>query len=320
MRKWRSLTALRACEAVARTGSVSAAAAELNVTRPAISKQLAAIEQDLGVALFERSGNRIVLTDAGRELCTGLRQAFDLISSVTESVSRGAQQGQRVRLLVCRDFATGWLGTQIGSFLVANPGVSVEITAEENGTFRLEEDFDFRIFYGVAGEHPKGSLTETELCRWIDIPVCTQAFADNYLQAGQTADVPHLIDARYDVWPEWFQYSGFDTGRFRLHRTLFNETNLSISVAAAGGGLAMGDSLQTLPLIRLGELIVPFRAGLVSAQSYSLFTPSGRSASRAALRFERWLHAAVADFQSSVREQLALRDIQVIERSLSLPA
>ena len=313
MRKWRSLTALRACEAVARTGSVSAAAEELRVTRPAISKQIALLEQDLGCTLFHRTGNRIQPTAAGEELCLGLGQAFDLISSTTESVARNAAQSQRVRLLVCRDFASSWLGGQVGAFLVANSGISVEITAERNGTFRLEEDFDFRIFYGLHGQHAKGALTESELCRWIDMPVCTEAFAAHYLQPGQTADIPHLIDANYDVLEECMRLCGHDLDARRLRRTLFNETTLPVQVAASGGGLAVGDTFLTLPMIRMGELIVPFKAGLVSAQTYSLFTPP-RERTKAASRFERWLRAAVAQYQSTVLEQLALRGIRVVER------
>ena len=198
MRKWRSLTALRAYEATARSGSISSAAAELNVTRPAISKQIALLEQDIGCALFERTGNRIRLTEAGQELYLGLKQAFDLISSTAESVARRSGQGQRVRVLVCRDFASGWLAGQVGAFLVANPGLSVEITAEKNGNFRQAEDFDFRIFYGMHGQHLNGSLNESELCRWIDIPVCTQGFADRYLRPGKcVAEAPYLIDNNY---------------------------------------------------------------------------------------------------------------------------
>lgn len=323
MRKWRSLTALRACDAVARTGSVSAAATELHVTRPAISKQLALLEQDLGCALFERTGNRIRLTDAGQELCVGLKQAFDLISSTTESVvqrlGQGQGQGQRVRVLVCRDFALGWLAGQVGSFLVANPGISVEITAEKNGSFRHDEDFDFRIFYGMHGEHPSRLLMESELCRWIDMPVCTQGFANRFLQPGQCiGEAPYFIDNNYDVWEEWCQYSGFDPGGARLYKTLFNETTLCISVATSGGGLAMGDSFLTLPLIRLGELIVPFDAGLISTQTYSLFSSPSVVSSKAANRFEYWLRAAVASYQSTVLEQLALRGIRVLCRSATL--
>ena len=307
---------MRACEAVARTGSVSAAASELHVTRPAISKQIALLEQDLGSALFERTGNRIRTTEAGQELCLGLKQAFDLISSTTESIARRSGQGQRVRLLVCRDFASGWLAGQVGSFLVSNPGISVEITAERNGNFRHDEDFDFRIFYGIHGQHPKAALTESELCRWIDMPVCTQDFADRHLRPGQRiAEAPYYVDNNYDVWDEWCEHSGFDPGGERQHRTLFNETTLCISVAASGGGLAMGDSFLTLPLIRLGEIIVPFKAGLVSAQTYSLFTSHSIVKSKAAHRFEKWLRTAVATYQSTVLEQLALRGIRVVERA-----
>ncbi len=314
MRRLRSLTALRACEAVARLGSVSAAAEELNVTRPAISKQISLMEKDLGLALFERTGNRIQTTSAGAELCLGLGQAFDLIQSTTESVSRRAAEGQRVRLLACRDFAASWLGGQVGAFLVANPGISVEITAEKNGSFRLGEDFDFRIFYGMHGQHPSGPLQESELCRWIDMPVCTEAFAAHYLAPGQTCEIPHLVDANYNALSEWKALCGSDLDLSRLRQTIFNESTLPIQVAASGGGLAIGDSFLTLPLIREDQLVVPYRVGLVSAQTYSLFTPP-RPRSRAATRFERWLRGAVAAYQSTVRAQLARRDIRVVERA-----
>lgn len=315
MRKWRSLTALRAFEAAARRGSVSAAASELHVTRPAISKQIALLEQDLGLALFHRSGNRIQVTEGGQELFAGLRQAFDQISVTTENVARRAGQAQRVRLLVCRDFAASWLGAHVGGFLAENPGISVEITAEKNGTFRLDEDFDLRIFYGHLGQHQNGGLTERTLCAWIDMPVCAPSFAKRYLQPGQlVAAAPQLIDSNYDVWDEWCQHTGFDPGGPRQQKTLFNETTLGISVAVSGGGLAIGDSLLALPLIRMGELIVPFGIGLVSAQTYSLFSSPGAQRSKAARRFEAWLHAAVSTYQFTVQDQLALRGIRVVER------
>lgn len=317
MRKWRSLTALRAFEAVARCGSVSAAAAELRVTRPAISKQLALLEQDLGCALFDRSGNRIAPTAAGQELCSGLRQAFDLISATTESVARRFDQASRVRVLVCRDFASSWLAGQVGAFLVANPGISVEVTAEKNGAFRLQEDFDFRIFYGLQGAHDSGNLAEAELCRWIDMPVCAQGFADQYLAGDQPlAAAPQLVDANYDIWAEWCQHTGMDAGGPSRHRTLFNETTLCLSVAASGGGIAIGDSFLALPLIRSGDLIVPFKTGLLSAQTYALFTPQNRAPSHAARRFEAWLRQAVGSYQSKVRAQFAQLGIAVIDRDL----
>ena len=319
MRKWRSLTALRAVEAVARHGSMSAAALELNVTRPAISKQIALLERDLACQLFHRDGNRITLTTAGAELQAGLRQAFDLISTTTESVARRATQGERVRVLACRDFASSWLAGQVGSFLVGNPGISVEITADRNGNFRMSEDFDFRIFYGPDRAAAPPGLLQTELCRWVDMPVCAPDFAARWLEASKSlAEAPQLVDANYDIWEDWCLHAGFDPGAAR-QRTLFNETNLCMSAAASGVGIAIGDSFLNMPLIRQGQLIAPFKAGLVSEQTYALFTPLERGQDKAARRFELWLRQAVSTYQSTILEELSGLGIRVIART-ALPA
>ena len=100
----------------------------------------------------------------------------------------------------------------------------------------------------------------------------------------------------------------------RLRRTLFNETTMCVSVAASGGGLTIGDSFLTLPLVRLGELTVPFSTGVVSAQTYSLFSSDNVGRSTAAHRFEQWLRSCVLKYQSTVLEQLVLRGIRVVER------
>lgn len=310
-----SLTALRAFEAVARNLSVSAAAVELHVTRPAVSRQVSLLEAELNTALLIRSGNAIQLTAVGEDLLAGLSRAFDLIAIATRAASRRADDARRLRILVCRDFASSWLAGQIGAFLVANPGISVEISAEKNGHFRLDEDFDFRIFYGMAGAHSSGRLRETELCRWIDMPVCTSAFRDIYLAGDRKpAQAHYLIDANYDVWDEWCTLTGTDPGGRRTQCTVFNETTLCLSVAGSGGGLTIGDSFLTLPGIRTGDMIVPYPTGLVSAQTYSLFTSAARAPTPAARRFESWLRGAVDAYQTTVLGVLHERGITVVER------
>jgi LysR family glycine cleavage system transcriptional activator/LysR family transcriptional regulator of beta-lactamase len=315
MRKLRSLTSLRAFEAVARHGSVSVAAAELLVTRPAISKQVALLERDLACQLLHRDGNRISLTSAGEELQAGLRQAFDLISTSVEGLKRRMPKGERVRVLVCRDFASGWLAGQVGTFLVGNPGISVEITAERNGSYRLGEDFDFRIFYGP--EHPivPPGLSQSELCRWIDMPVCAPKFAEQYLRSGKSlAEAPQLVDANYDIWEDWCAYAGLQAGLSR-QRTLFNETNLCMSAAAAGSGMAIGDSFLNMPMIRQGMLMIPFKTGLLSAEVYSLYVPLLPEQTKVARRFEDWLRTAVQTYQSTILDELCTLGIKVVGRS-----
>jgi LysR family glycine cleavage system transcriptional activator/LysR family transcriptional regulator of beta-lactamase len=315
MRKHQPLTALRAFEAVARLKSISAAADELRVTRPAVSKQVTLLEATLEVALLARSGNAIRLTPAGEELFEGLRRAFDIMSSSLEAVGKKGGQSRRLRVLVCRDFASSWLAGRVGAFLVENPGISLEIIAEKNGTLRLDENFDFRIFYGMPGQHVVSGLMEEELCRWIDMPVCTSTFAQRYLGGDRKpSEAPCLIDANYDAWDDWCLHTGFDAGGPRKHTTIFNETTLCLSVATSGGGLTIGDSFLTLPAILAGNLIVPFPVGLLSAQTYSLFTSAGNRPTAAARTFGLWLKNTVQAYQDSVLRTLAERNIKVVTR------
>ena len=315
MRKTLPLTALRAFEAVARLRSISSAADELKVTRPAVSKQVSLLEASLEISLLVRAGNAIRLTPAGKELFDGLQRAFDIMASTIDAVSVGSRQGNRLRILVCRDFASSWLAAHVGAFLVQNSGVALEITSENNGNLRLDENFDFRIFYGMAGQFAKSGLTETQLCKWVDIPVCTPSFAEHYFDGTRKpCEAPFLVDANYDIWDEWCSYTGFDLGGNRKHTTVFNETTLCLSVATTGGGLTFGDSFLTLPAIISGDLISPFPFGLVSSQNYSLYTAASRQSSRAARKFEAWLKGAVRSYEANVIRKLEEREIKVIAR------
>lgn len=315
MRNTQSLTALRAFEAVARLKSISAAADELHVTRPAVSKQVTLLEASIQVPLLTRSGNAIQLTPAGEELYDGLRRAFDVMSSTVEAIGNRAKQSKRLRVLVCRDFASSWLAARVGTFLVENPGVALEVIAEKNGNLRRDENFDLRIFYGLSGQSVGDDLVRTELCKWIDIPVCTQSFAQRYLSdGGILSEAPFLIDANYDVWDEWCEYTGFDAGGPRAHTTVFNETTLCLSVAAAGGGVTIGDSFLTLPAIISGDLIAPFPTGLLSAQSYSIYTSKASRPLNAARKFADWLKGAIESYEATVHRVLSDRNITVMTR------
>lgn len=316
MRRHYSLTALRAFEAVARLKSISAAAQELHVTRPAVSKQVTLLEADIGRSLLLRIGNTIELTPAGSELFSGLRQGLEIIYSTTEAVSRRAPDERHIRVLVCRDFASSWLAGQIGTFLVANPGISVEITAERNGAFRQDEDFDFRIFYANEGALASKAFHESVLCRWIDMLVCTPDFAANHLGPEKPlCEAPYLADANYDMFEEWCSLTGINAGGTRQHITVFNETTLCLSVAASGGGLTIGDSFLALPPIQSGSFVVPYKVGLVSAQCYLLFKRRNRPPTVAHRKFETWLRGAIRDYQSSLLQVLADKGIRIIERA-----
>jgi DNA-binding transcriptional LysR family regulator len=84
---------------------------------------------------------------------------------------------------------------------------------------------------------------------------------------------------------------------------------------ATGGGIAIGDSFLNMPLIRQGQLTVPIKIGLPSAQTYSLYVPLTPAQSKAARRFEDWLRSAVQAYQSTILDELAGLGIRIVPRA-----
>ena len=316
MRSRLPLTALRALDAAARHGTFTAAAADLGVTRPAVSKQIRQLEEELGCQLIDRSGNTIRFTAAGRDLSVCLSKSFDQIARTTEEIKRGGSTPASLRILVDRDFASSFLAPHIGDFLVRNPGIAVEFIAERNGHFRLDEDFSFRIFYGYFGNHACGGLNEEVLCRWYDLPVCTSDYSAAHVSAtGDLVDAQLLVDANYDVWDDWFSFAGHPHSDAKIRTANFSETSLCLSAAMSGGGMTIGDTFLALLAIRAGRLVAPFRFGLESAQNYSIFFQKFRHPTPAETAFRRWLFDRVALHQEEVESYFQAHEISMIRRS-----
>ena len=299
------LTALRAFEAAARHGSLTVAASELGVTRPAVSKQIKQLEQMLDCALMIRLGNAVQLTSAGQDLAHDVALAFGQIAASLERQTQGRPLPNVIRILVDRDFASSFLAGHIGQFLLRNPGVSVEVVAEKNGRMRLEEDFNFRIFYGHFGATPCPGLRERVLCRWYDLVVCTPDYASVHVSGeGALVNAQLLIDGNYNVWESWFAQTGLKHPGPARDITHFNETSLCLSTALTGGGITIGDTILAFPAIRAGRLALPFRHGLESEQCYSLFDRAGRRYTSGETSFFEWLSEVVRQHETEVSAYL----------------
>ena len=308
-----SLTALRAFDFVARLGSFTEAARKLNVTRPAISKQIKGLETMMGCQLVIRSGPKVTLTEQGDELAAGLRQGFDIISASTQRVIAHSNSPKTVRILVERDFASSWLAERIGAFLLAYPGTSIEVNAEYNGRLRKEEDFSFRIFYGPAHCYETENLIEDFLCDWVDIPVCTPEYeATHITELGRYHNPHFLIDKNYNPWSEWFEKTGVEDPGAQATYTSFNETTLCLSAALAGSGITIGDSFLCLSAINSGRLVAPFKIGLRSSERYSICYPTGRTLSKSERDFQKWLTQTIKEYDQNVGQFLRGIGIKVI--------
>jgi DNA-binding transcriptional LysR family regulator len=289
------------------------AARELSVTRPAVSKQIRLLETSLGCRLLDRSVHGCALTPAGQELFKGLNQAFDLIAMTTERVAESIKHDRKIKVLVERDFASSWLAQRIGDFLIGNPGISVEVVAERNGRLSMGENYSFRIFYGRAGCFQTLDLVSETLCHWIDLPVCTPAYAASYLRDGSSLDMAHfLLDGNYNPWKRWFAAAEISDPGARATYTTFNETTLCLSTAIAGGGITIGDSFLCMAAIESGALTVPFKVGLRSEEVYSLYYPKD-GLTLSDQKFRDWLTNQIRGYNSQISSKLESRGIAVLD-------
>tara|TARA_R110002020_G_scaffold48286_1_gene137610 strand:+ start:8819 stop:9760 length:942 start_codon:yes stop_codon:yes gene_type:complete len=309
-----SLTSLRAFDLVARFGTFTEAARELNVSRPAVSKQIKNLEQHLCCQLVVRSRPKVVLTEEGRQLAAGLKQGFDLINTTAQRITERRARSNAIHVLVDRDFATSWLAERVGGFLIQNPGILVEVSAERNGFLRMDEDFSFRIFYGPAGAFASEVLEEEELCEWIDLPLCTQEYSAAHVSDGTLAPTTHfLIDSNYNPWETWFRRAKIPDPGQGTRRTSYNETSLCLSAALAGSGVTIGDSFMCLGAIAEGRLVAPFKLGLRSRERYWICRLKKRELTDAERLFQAWLAQEVVTYQRRVNQVFTDLNIEVLD-------
>ncbi len=153
-----SLRALQALEATARLGGVTAAAAELSVTQPAVSQQLRRLEEALETTLVDREASTFRLTRAGTAYAERLARAFADIRAATEEVRPQGDADRVVSLAVLATLAQRWLMPRLAGFQEAAPDIEVRLLT----TSRLEDleraDVDLSIRMGP----PDGSAVLAE--------------------------------------------------------------------------------------------------------------------------------------------------------------
>ena len=128
LRRLPPLNALRAFEAAARSESITRAAEELSVTQGAVSQQVKALEATLGIKLFRREHHRLVITEAGREYLTVVRDALDRIAVGTERLVQRQKSGV-LTISTSPDFAAKWLVHRLGRFSENHPKIDLRVSA-----------------------------------------------------------------------------------------------------------------------------------------------------------------------------------------------
>lgn len=285
--------ALQSFEAAARYGSFTQAAAERNLTQSAVSRQIRDLEAQLGLKLFDRVRQRVILSDAGRRL---LPEVQRLLAQVEQMTLRAlGSQGHAGVLAVATlpTFGARWLMPRLPAFLAAHPGTQVTV-ASRAGSFDLAaEGFDLAIHYGQP-VWPQASCTY--LCSETVVPVAGPALAATLSGegAGALAAQPLLhMDARPKLWAEWFAAAGLDTAdAFRGHR--FDQFSMIIEAAAAGLGIALVPRYLIEQELRDGRLQIVAGPPMATDLAYYVVLPEGKIANPLCRAFQDWALGAVS--------------------------
>jgi LysR family transcriptional regulator, glycine cleavage system transcriptional activator len=278
---------LRAFEAAARHLSFTHAAAELNLTQAAISKQVKLLEHYLREPLFERLPRSLTLTRAGAAYLPKVADAFDRLSIGTVEVFGGHRKGiLTVRVSV--GFAITWLATRLPRFLAAQPRVQVRVVSSVWAEEYDAETFDLDIRYGF-GNWP--GFRADRITRERLVPLCPPALAARLQSPDDLAGERLLHVLGYqEGWATWLAAAG--AGRVDPGTGLwFDTTAMAVEVAAQGGGVALTRSSMIERELASGRLVKPFALELPVDEGFFLVAPEKGSRHPDAALFRDWVLA-----------------------------
>jgi LysR family glycine cleavage system transcriptional activator len=286
-----SISLLAAFEAVARTGSVTAAARELDLTQSAVSRQIRALEEQLNVELFVRERQTVRLTLAGGSYAREIREALRRISSASLNL-RANPHGGTLNLAILPTFGTRWLAPRLGRFLSANPGVTINLaTRLSSFDFRLDS-IDAAIHFG----HPHWPGAElTFLMSEKTVPACSPDFVKQHAiaTAGDLLGVPLLhLTTRPDAWEQWFADNG--VAFQSVHGMLFDQFATAAQAAMAGLGVALLPTFLVQDELKSGDLVAAVDREMESSERYYLAYPSERADYAPLAAFRDWIVAQAA--------------------------
>jgi DNA-binding transcriptional LysR family regulator len=294
LRRLPSLDFLRGFEAAGRRLSFTLAAEELFLTQSALSRQVKALEDALGVALFERRHRALSLTRTGaafhRAVSDKLREIADAADVVTSATR---QPGLTVSTTV--SFASLWLIPRLPAFRAAHPAIEVYVSADDRTVDLARGDVDVAIRYLA---HADGRTGAVHLFSERFMPVASPRLVARRPRLRKPTDLARHVLLHFDDpegrvpwlnWSAWLAANGAaglqPAGALRL--SLYDQV---IQAAVAGQGVALGRVPLIARYLDEGRLVAPFgRRDDAPRGYYAIVAPHAARYAEAGA-FVAWLH------------------------------
>lgn len=269
-----SLISLQMLECAARLGSFARAAAELNVTESAMSRQIQALEERLGVRFFDRIKKRVVLTAEGERYVREIRGELKAIERATKNLASRSSGMDVIELAAVPTFGTQWLIPRLASLREAHPRMLVNISARPGPFPFADSPFDAAIYHA---ERPwDGFPSQTLLAEGPSVLVCSPGLllANHKLRkADDLLRYPLLhLATRPDAWPDWFSADDEELRQKARRGARYDLFSAVTRAAICGLGIAVLPEMMVHSEIASGQLVaLPFPGASAAPPSGKYF-------------------------------------------------
>ncbi len=297
-----SIEALIAFEAAARHQSFTRSADELALTQSAVGRQIACLEEYVGVPLFNRIRKRLTLTDVGELYARQVRAALEKIEGDTLEAMAHRGAGGVLELAVIPTFATRWLIPRLPSFYAAHADITLNLTTRaepfmfEGTSFDAAIHFGNPVWPGTVARHLFGE----ELTPVCSPSLLAQGHQDPSVLPAEALSGFTLLhqSARPHAWRQWLTEAGLpEVPCMRGQR--YELFSMLVEAARAGLGVAIVPRFFVRNELASGELLAPFGATLRNEQGYYLVYPEAKQNAPLLQAFETWLMATAQAFSDA---------------------
>jgi len=298
---------LRAFEAVARRLAFGAAAEELHLSQPAVSRQIRGLEDELGTPLFVRGTRHVELTTAGAALLRAVAPLMDRLDATVHQI-RSERTRRHVSLTTFASMASLWLIPRLAGFQADQPEIDIRISATDALADLDDPEIDLALRYTHPRQAPPGSLPLFgELLTPVAAPALLQRqplrHAADLARHTLLEEDDHRAGAEYLSWRHWLKLHAPPRQEPRGWLYL-NYTYQQIQAALSGQGIALARWALVAELLARGELVEPFgAAGRVrSPWVYWLVRWPGRQERPELQAFEDWLLTEARATQATMEQ------------------
>ncbi len=270
------LSSLLPFEATARLGSITQAAYELGLTQAAISKQIRALEQNIGVQLFERRNRALFLTQDGHDLHKVVAETLFTLGNFTQDLRHKSSDNEIVlHAQLCEGLY--WVMPRLSQFYQKHPKIEVRVAVSTLPITQASERFDLALQTASRDSgNAKCLLTVPDTV----FPICSPRYRDAQSKPLLLENLPnyqlmHHVTEPQDwiTWDMWFKQLGLDI-RIQTKGVTYDSYPMMIQAVLEGHGIGLGWGHTTEQLIKDGQLIRPFKEHLYLHEGISIYQPA----------------------------------------------